>query len=365
MLRDGLNSLKKYRAEMRELTKSILDLALARQNVAELIARAKENSGVSVENQEVEKKLATEMTRYARQKGLDGELARKIVTDLIVHSKIVQRKKMFLGPIKEYLRGEGIRTASIYGAGRMGGWFASYFSEAGLAVSVYDEDPRLASKWERETGIGFAKNFDEATSADIHIVAVPIRETPKLIRKLAKLKAGKVRILEVSSVKNGVRNLVSSGKLPRNIWLFSIHPLFGPSTNAFAENCMIDVSKKADFLRNVFPHYRIFRMSMEDHDRLMAYVLTLPHLLALIFADTVRSSKLPAKIHSPSFDHILELSKRLLAENERVYYEIQATNPYASHIFSDTIRSVEKLRRLVRDESSFENFFRQMRRELV
>ena len=366
MLRDGLkNSIKKYRAEMRELTKSILDIALARQKVAELIARAKESSGARIENQEVEKRLAAEMASYAKKIGVDGDLGRRVVAELIEYSKIAQRKKIFLGPIKKYLEYTGIRTVSIYGAGRMGGWFASYFSEAGLSVTAYDENRRLASKWERETGIRFAKSFDQATSADLHIVAVPIRETPKLVRKLAKIKASQVRILEISSVKNGVRKLLAQGSLPESVWLCSIHPLFGSGANPFGENCIIEIGKKSEFASHVFPHYRIFKMSVDEHDRLMAFVLTLPHLHALTFADIVGGGKIPANIHSPSFDHMLELSKRVLSENERIYYEIQATNPYARDAISLTARSVAKLQRLVRDESSFERFFRQTRRELV
>lgn len=367
MLRDGLkrNSLKKYRADIRNLTKSILDLALARQNISELIAKAKEDSGTSIENQEVEKRLATEMSNYAREIGLDEELGRRVVTELIEHSKITQRKKTFMEPIKNYLDDQKIKSVSIYGAGRMGGWFASYFSQVGLSVSAYDENRRLGTKWERETGVRFAKNFDQATRADLHIVAVPIRETPKLILRLAKIKSSHVGILEVSSIKNDVRNLLAKRTLPENVWLGSIHPLFGPSASHFAENCMIEVNKTSDFVSSVFPHYRIFKMSAEEHDRLMASLLTLPHLHALTFADTVRSSKIPAGISSPSFDHLLELSKRLLSENEHVYYEIQATNPYARRVFSLTARSVERLQRMLRDESSFEKFFRRTRREIA
>lgn len=367
MLRDSLKngSLKKYRAEMRELTKSILDLVLARQNIAELVAKVKENSGVVVENQSVEERLAAEMTRYARKKGLDEELARKVVTELIAHSKIAQRKKIFLGQIEKFLVTSGIETVSVYGAGRMGRWFASYLSRAGMTVSAYDENFRMAREHDLEKGIRFAKNFDLATRADLHIVAVPICETPKLVRKLAGVRSRHVRILEISSVKNEVKDMVLGRTLPDNVTLYSVHPLFGPGANPFAENCMIEIGRKSSFVRHLFPHYKIFKMNVEEHDRLMAELLTLPHLHALTFADIVKKSSIPEGIHSPSFDHMLELSKRVLSENERVYYEIQTTNPFSRQAFSETARSVKKVQNLIHNESSFEKFFRQTRRKLA
>ena len=70
-------SLKKYRDEVQEITRSILDLALARQNLTQRIAEVKETSGADIENHAVEEKLSSEMTEYAKSSGLDQEARAK------------------------------------------------------------------------------------------------------------------------------------------------------------------------------------------------------------------------------------------------------------------------------------------------
>lgn len=350
---------------MEELTKSILDLLLARQKLAELIAEVKQSSGVKVENQAVEQKLESEMTKYAARSGLDKELARKVVTDLIEHSKMTQRRKIFLASITNFLRDSGIRKVSVFGAGRMGRWFVSYFLQADTSVLVYDQNRMLTRKWKNHGGLKFARSLDQAAKSDLLVVAVPIRETPKLIRSLVEISAGhRVRILEISSVKSQLNDLISKDALPENVKLYSIHPLFGPITDPFAENTIIQVGKSSDFVERLFPHYKVLSMSIQDHDRLMVKLLTLPHLHALTFADTIKSGGNPIGIRSASFDYMLEFARRVLGESERIYFEIQATNPYSSKAFLDTVKSVRKLQSLIGSEASFEKFFKKTRNAL-
>ena len=150
--------------------------------------------------------------------------------------------------------------------------------------------------------------------------------------------------MEISSVKSELESsgLFSKNALPKNLKLYSIHPLFGSIANPFAVNTLIQIGRDSGFVRGIFPHYRIFEMSVRDHDRLMATMLTLPHMHALSFADSVARKKIPEDIHGPSYDYLLELSKRMLRENERVYYEIQATNPYAGQGTSGDIELCSK-----------------------
>jgi len=173
--------------------------------------------------------------------------------------------------------------------------------------------------------------------------------------------------LEISSVKSELESsgLFSKNALPKNLKLYSIHPLFGSIANPFAVNTLIEIGRDSGFVRGIFPHYRIFEMSVRDHDRLMATMLTLPHMHALSFADSVARKKIPEDIHGPSYDYLLELSKRMLRENERVYYEIQATNPYADKALVETLNSVRKLRRSMKDESAFRKFFKETGRAIT
>ena len=357
---------------MQEVTRSILDLVSARQNLAQLIAQVKESSGAEVENHSVEERLSSEMIAYARSIGLDEHLANMIVLELIKYSKIAQRKKIYLNSIRTHLRTDKIKTVTIFGAGRMGGWFASYFIEAGAKVLLFDSHRRLSRSKARELGCEYAGSFEEAARADLVLIAVPIKATPREVRRLVRFSKEnpnrKVRILEISSIKSEMENagLIQENKLPKNVALHSIHPLFGPTADPFSVNSLIQIGIKSPFVHGIFPQYQIFHMSVRNHDQLMSTMLTIPHAHALSFANLVvkRKKTIPENIGSPSFDHLLELSNKTLKENRDVYYEIQATNPYADRAITDTMGSIRKIRSLLRDKKAFRKFFDETGRAL-
>lgn len=357
---------------MQEITRSVLDLASARQNLAELIAQVKGSSGAEVENHLVEEKLRAEMAAYARKIGLDENLANKLVSELLEYSKITQRKKIHLDYIREHLRSNGVKTVSIFGAGRMGEWFARYFVEVGAKVLLYDANASLSRSKARKIGCGYAGSFVEAAVSDLQIIAVPIRVASHEIRRLVKFwkvnpeHAGK--IIEISSIKNEIEKagLTKQGNLQTSVELFSIHPLFGSNANPFSANSLVHIGNKSEFVKGIFPHYKIFCMNARNHDRLMSTLLTMPHVHALSFASSVakRKKSIPEQITSPSFDHLLELSKKTLKESADVYYEIQATNPYAGKAMADASSSVRKIKGLLRDKSAFRKFFAETGRAL-
>ncbi len=355
-----------YRSEVREITKSILDLVVARQKLAQRIAAVKGSSGYAIENHRVEEKLSSEMVDYGKSQSLDRELALKIVDTLIEYSKIAQRREIYLPSIRSYLRDSKITTISIFGAGRMGRWFAKYFAEAGARVILFDKNSKLTKKAALELGCGHTNNFGRAVKSDLLVVAVPISSTGPLIVKLARQRGSNgnspTRIVEISSVKSGLAKMQS--KLGRNVKLYSIHPLFGPLVNRFAENSMVQVGRDSSFATGVFPHFRIFQMSIQDHDRLMATLLTIPHFHALSFAQEVSKRTIPNNIRSPSFDHLQKLSTRVLGESDKVYYEIQASNPFANRAIGDTINAMRSLQALLKNRNKFKKIFREMRRSI-
>ena len=265
--------------------------------------------------------------------------------------------------VKSHLGSNRIRTISIVGAGRMGTGFARYFREIGKRVILFDGDRKRALTKSREIDCEFAKTFNDAANSDLIVVAVPITSAPKEIRRLIQSRdsARKQRIIEISSVKSKISeaHLLDNSKLPKNVELYSIHPLFGPNANSYSVNTMIQVGKSNKFVTDLFPHFRWFTMDWKEHDLLMSSILTLPHSHALVFADTVarRLKNFPKDISSPSFDHMLELTRRVLNENPDVYFEIQSENPFADIALRETISSLVKLRRSLKARRDFRSFF--------
>src|SRR4029077_9738662 len=108
--------------------------------------------------------------------------------------------------IQTFLESEKITKISIVGAGRMGTWFAKYFKQLDGPGVIYDEDHGRAKSKAKENSMQYAKSLDEVVSSDLIVVAVPIAKTPKTIQELAKIATSskKIRILEVSSIKNEI-----------------------------------------------------------------------------------------------------------------------------------------------------------------
>jgi len=369
-------SLEIYREQIQRITKSILDLALARQALSLRIANAKKSLGENVENAEVEKKLFSFMTEYSKSIGLNDDLARTIVTDLIRFSKIAQSENIYRSKITKFLSSKNIETVSVVGAGRMGGWFARYFQGLGVEVFLYDERGEKAKARAQEIRVGHLDNLGKVAKSDLIVISIPITKTPSLIRALItnihKKSSKRVNVIEISSVKN---EMGSSGLFDEKILgtskvaLYSMHPLFGGHTQSFERNSIIQVfPKDTSFLKGIFPHSNVVFLDWRDHDRLMASFLTLPHLLALVFADSLTSpSRFGEEVKNlsgPSFSHMMELSKRTLSEDPDVYFEIQTSNPNSKAIISDLISSVRKFRKALRSRSDFEAFFEETKHRI-
>jgi prephenate dehydrogenase/chorismate mutase len=368
-------SLDIHREEIQNITKSILDLALARQAVATEIADTKKFLGQSIENKEVEKRLLSSMIDYANSIGLNSDLARTIINDLIRYSKLVQSENIHKEKIQLFLKSKKISKVAVVGAGRMGGWFAKYFQDLGVEVFLYDDLQEKSRSLAKQIHAEPLDNIDKVTNSDLIVISIPISKTPSLIQYLSEYGRKKLSksldVIEISSVKNGMENSGLFEKGPSRktkLSLYSVHPLFGASAQAFERNSIIQVyPTDTSFLSGLFPQANVIFLDSKDHDRLMGLFLTLPHALALAFADLVLApEELRNSIRNlsgPSFSHMLELSKRTLSENPEVYFEIQASNPYSNTVLSELISSVSKIQKTLKHRSDFEGFFAETKKK--
>jgi prephenate dehydrogenase/chorismate mutase len=362
-------SLAKTREEIRAITKSILDLAKARQKLSLVVSGYKDLLGQPITNRGVEEKLLADSADYAKSIGLDENLALSMVQDLIRYSKFAQAKEVYGSSIRKFLDSINIKTVSIVGSGRMGTWFAKYFGDLSLEVILYDQKPERAKGRARNLGVGFADNLEAVIMSDLIIVSVPISKTLELVSEISKLANANSRapiVIEISSVKNevGLSGLLDENTEDNKIRLYSIHPLFGSSAYTFDQNTFVQSSPKdTSLMRGLFPQAIIVSLDWREHDRLMAIFLTLPHALALIFADTLLNHKKllsqEVNLTAPSFHHMLELSNRVLGEEPEVYFEIQATNPNSNLAISDLMNSLLKIEKAIKNRSEFVAMFDQ------
>jgi chorismate mutase/prephenate dehydrogenase len=100
-------------------------------------------------------------------------------------------------------------------------------------------------------------------------------------------------------------------------------------------------------------------MSLDEHDRLIAYVLGLSHALNIAFftalAGSGEAAPRLAKMSSTTFDAQLDVAARVAQESPELYFEIQSLNDYGSESLEALSRAVERVRRAVlsRDHDAF------------
>jgi chorismate mutase/prephenate dehydrogenase len=362
--------LHELRANIQSVTKSIIDLVGAREKLSEQVARIKQRRGLPIENLKVESNLAIEVGAYAKSVGVSESLAKAILAEILDSSKVIQREQYYSRSIREFLEAQGIRTAGIIGAGRMGGWFASYFSHIVPKVLVFDSHSQKAKNLAKRIG-SRARNKTTleaiAQEADIFVVCVPIGKTVPMIRRLHNLCQPNRVIIEITSVKAPISLSGLLADKSRKAKILSLHPLFGPDANPFGSNLMVYIKPSssgsdASFVSHLFPHYKILTLTPDEHDRAMAYILGLAHILALSFAKVVsENTELQARLQSgligPSFERIVQLSSRVLSENPNVYYEIQSLNKHNAKMLSQLEDSLKELKHSRSDRGKFKKIF--------
>ena len=103
-------------------------------------------------------------------------------------------------------------------------------------------------------------------------------------------------------------------------------------------------------------------MSLDDHDRLIAYVLGLSHAVNIAFftalAESGEAAPRLARLSSTTFDAQLEVASAVASESPALYFEIQALNDYGLESLDALAESVERIRSAVRshDARTFEQF---------
>ncbi|MEM4548774.1 MAG: prephenate dehydrogenase/arogenate dehydrogenase family protein, partial [Nitrososphaerota archaeon] len=176
--------------------------------------------------------------------------------------------------------------AAIIGAGRMGSWFANYFYKRGDEVKVFDKRPSAAFKLVKEIGASMSRNIESAVhDADVTLVAVPLAVTASVIKDVLRYaKQGSV-IVEVSSLKAHVVKVLKRSRRT-HAKLLSVHPLFGPGASDMKGKVMalVPIKSRRSELRiakNLFSDANFVVVDWRTHDKIMAHVISLSHVLAV------------------------------------------------------------------------------------
>jgi prephenate dehydrogenase len=253
---------------------------------------------------------------------------------------------------------------AVIGCGRMGGWLARELARSN-DVAVFDADPSRARDLRDVTlldGLGDLPSF----GPELLLNAVPLERTIDLFRECeALLPPGCVRA-DIASVKGGLPEYYAAGGFR---WV-SVHPMFGPTfarLDALADENAVIIRESdtaaAAFFRDFFEEYglNVGECTFAEHDRLMAYSLTLPFVASLSFAACLDERTVPGT----TFARHRQVAEGLLAEDDSLLAEI-LFNPFSLRQLDHLTGRLEFLKHIIRqrDKEEAVAFIRSLRANL-
>lgn len=346
-------SLEPLRKRLSELDRELLRLAAKRQKVADEIGIVKRQAGLPTRDFAREKEVMQYARTAAQAEGLPQDLAESLLRLLIRASLTTQEQAR----VVESGYGSGKRALVIGGAGRIGRWFSEFLSSQGFAVEV--ADPARGAD-------GLPQITDWTSSPldhDLIVVATPLRLTADILAALAERRP-RALIFDVGSLKTPLRRGLEALR-QAGCRVTSLHPMFGPDTAllsgrhvVFVDAGVPEATREAKELFTATMAIQV-DMDLDDHDRLIAYVLGLSHALNIAFFTALTESgearaKL-SQLSSTTFDAQLDVATRVADENPHLYFEIQSLNEHNQGALAALAKAVEQLRSLVAngDEKGF------------
>src|SRR6202041_849109 len=173
---------------------------------------------------------------------------------------------------------------------------------------------------------------------DLIVLATPLSTTAGLLEFLAQ-RAPRGLIFDLGSLKTPLRTgltaLVKAG-----CRVTSLHPMFGPDTELLSGRHVIFIDlgnaealKEAQDLFAPTMAERVV-MGLDEHDRLIAYVLGLSHALNIAFftalAESGEAAPRLVQLSSTTFDAQFDIASDVAAESPELYYEIQRLNDFGA-----------------------------------
>ena len=247
-----------------------------------------------------------------------------------------------------------MKKATIIGAGgQMGQWFSKYFKTQGYEVTGYDSEIKVTSKdvIVSESLVGGILN------ADYVVLCTPTRRTPEIIRLIAKEMKRGTYLIEISSEKTKVASSLS--KMPAKINPICIHPMFGPGTKTIKGQNIIsvpikDAKKELTVAKELFQGANFVTIDAVEHDKKIAVILGLTHLMNLVFANIISKDEkmnLTEKMSGTTFRVQKTLAESIMTESPELIETIIA-NPEIRRVAEEFWKDIGKMLTAVQESKT-------------
>jgi len=332
------SKLDNLRKNLDSIDEKIIGLLAERQMNVDAIGSVKLNTKFPTRDYQREKQVIDNIMNFAISKNVDAEIAKQIFT-LIIKTSLEKQEHQ---KINTSAYGSKKSALVIGGDGKMGQWFVQFLSNQKFKVEI--SDINSISK----------HNIDYKKSEllyDFIIVAAPIAASAQILQDLATLQPQGI-VLDVGSIKSPLK-LPLMQLLDSGCKVVSIHPMFGPNIKLLSNKhvIFIDLGDSDSVLKvkQLFQPTMVEQidMQLEDHDRLVAYILGLSHVINIAFMSVLSESGEAAdtlsQLSSTTFDAQLSIGKNVVSENPHLYFEIQKLNNYSKSTLNALGDAVQRI----------------------
>tara|TARA_B110001454_G_scaffold125792_1_gene117358 strand:+ start:2073 stop:2924 length:852 start_codon:yes stop_codon:yes gene_type:complete len=237
-----------------------------------------------------------------------------------------------------------VKTIAIIGAGgAMGKWFSEYFVKKGFQVTGFDNtNPVLKNIKKAESLIGAILNVDYV------LLSTPTKKTPEIIRLIAKEMKRESYLIDITSQK--AKTAIALGKIPAKVSPICIHPMFGPGIkNLKNQNIILipikDGKKELDVAKNLFPDGSFVTIDSTEHDKKIAMILGLTHLINIAFANILGKddkNSLTEKMAGTTFKVQKILAESIMTESPELIESI-ISNPEIRKVAEEFWKDIGRL----------------------
>jgi len=356
---DVMSQLELLRERIRKIDEDILSLMAERTETAKAIGQQKRLDGIPLRDWNVERLVLDRAARQAGAFGLPVELARSVMRMLIAASRAEQERTSF-----STYRGTAEDILIVGGRGKMGRWFADFFANQGHCVSIYDTCPADDSA-STATGPLAPDLQDQRTLEEVlegttcALICTPLDVVPTVIQQFADLHYGGI-VFDIASLKGHLKSAITQARAA-GLAITSLHPMFGPGARTLAGQviCVCDCGDP-QATRRIEAFFTdtavtLVKLSLDEHDRIVSYVLGLSHLTNLLFAKVLMVSGKQFKelnnVGSTTFHSQMVTTSTVLAENPDLYYSIQRFNPFGEELCESFKRELETIAGWIRNEN--------------
>ena len=248
--------------------------------------------------------------------------------------------------------------AAIIGAeGKMGKWLQNHLPKIGFTVVSYDE-----RRGDNPSVLG---------NTNVVIVSVPVSATNEVIKKTQKhMKQGST-LIEISSLKSGIHDEMVKISRER-LEVISLHPMFGPSVQDLTGKTVAvvplkDLEKEREWAERLFPGTEIVEVDPVEHDKLMTHILSVPYLVNMALAATMKDVdlRLLRQLSGTSFALQYTLIQSVAGEATSLIHALLRENKFLEETVNTLISNIQVLLNGTTSKVGFEKLHREIKEKMM